>query len=81
MGFNSARKRNKAVTGQAAFCLMLMDRIKGNVDGRESLRSSLNTFPSYGYGGLERQHTKTAIQREITELRAALLELSKMLEV
>lgn len=76
----NAKRKNAVVTGQAAFCFMLMDRIKGNVDGREKFRSSLNTFPSYGYGGLEKQHTKTAIKREITELRAALLELSKMIE-
>ena len=62
-----SNRKGKTITGQAAFCFMLMDRIKGNIDGREK-------------GGMERQHTKTAIQREITELRAALLELSKMID-
>lgn len=76
----SARDKNKAITGQVGLCFMLMDRLHGNVMGRERLRSSLNTFPPYGYGGLEQNQTKTAIKREITELRSALLQLSKMLD-
>lgn len=72
------KRKSNAVTGQVGYCFMLMDRLHGNVMGRERLRSHSNTLPSYGYG-LERNQTKTYIQRQITELRAALLELSKMI--
>lgn len=61
---------------QANYCSLLMGKIKSHLSDRESVRCNLNTFPY----DLPQQLTKTAIQREITELRAALLELSKMLE-
>lgn len=61
---------------QSDYCSLLMGKVKNHIDNREARRSNLNTFPT-----MPQQLTKTAIQREITELRAALLELSKMLEV
>ena len=66
----TAKRKSATITWQAAFCLMLMEKLHGNIAGREKLLK----------GGLEQQRTKTAIKREITELRAALLELSKMVE-
>lgn len=67
LAMDEALLKSETVAGQAVFCCMSMDRIYGHIAARERLA--------------EQWHTKTAIQREITELRAALLELSKMLEV
>lgn len=70
----AVRSSRETISKQADFCFMLMDRIKGNVNWREKQRNILNTYPYY----MEQSLTRTAIKREITELRAALSELSKM---
>ncbi len=62
---------------QVQYCSMLMNKIESHITNREIKRDSKDNFPLF----MPQQLTKTAIQREITELRAALLELSKMLEV
>lgn len=68
------------INRQREYVFELCYQLCGNVEEREKLRSTLNTFPPCGYCAMEQQYTKTAIQREITELRAALLKLSKMID-
>lgn len=73
------RGPNTSAIQQASYCAYMAIELQKRIEKREGKRSSLGTVPGYGYG-IGQLETRENIDRTITQLRAELLELRKIIE-
>lgn len=71
------RRRN--VVEHAKYIAQMAELLAERVESHESTRSTLGTYPHYGYFGVDAFNNPTNLERMIVQLRVELLELKKEL--
>lgn len=72
-----ARRRN--VVEHAKYIAQMAGLLAERIESREGTRSTLGTYPDYGYFGVDAFNSPTNLERMIVQLRVELLELKKEL--
>ena len=71
-------KRSRRVANKAEMLRLMANELCDNIEDRESMCSSLGTYPSYGE--LNDGQSKMQILADIRKCRRTLLEISKLVE-
>lgn len=69
----------RKVVKHAKYIAQMAELLAERVESHENTRSTLGTYPDYGYFGADTFNSPTNLERMIVQLRVELLELKKEL--